>query len=293
MISHKLYPRGSIYLSGGMQFADDLGAGWREKCSERLQAMKYFPIDIARMDKEYTKQYGQLYFIADKQNHLQYKSNFRRHFIHADVQLVINDSDALIVLYDESVRRGAGTTSEVHEAYKNDIPVFLVSSYPDWQNEVPGWMQAETTKVFTDFESLYEYLDALPFGILKRDIYGNHGVKSQYLCSLCGDVFNKTKQHFVSKISPTYCGDCVDLITKTHEGHEDRYQFILEVLEKESIEELNQVQLELVDRQMKHMRELGRRRVVDNAILDQHPDWAALDPADISDLEYFTNKVIT
>lgn len=240
MIKHKLYERGSIYLSGGMQFADGLGTGWRKLTSARLKEMQYYPIDIARMDEEYTKRYGQLYFMSDRKNHLQYKSNFRRHFIHADVQLVINDSDALIVLYDESVRRGAGTTSEVHEAYKNDIPVFLVSAYEDWHNEVPGWMQAETTKIFSSFEELYSYLDALPFGILKRDIYGNHGVKNQYLCSLCGSVFDKTRQHFVSKISPTYCSDCVDLITKTHEGHHDRYKFILEVLEQESEEEIRQ-----------------------------------------------------
>lgn len=278
MISHKLYNRGNIYLSGGMQFANDLGSGWREKCSEKLKQMKYYPIDIARMDKEYTKIHGQLYFMADKKKHLQYKSNFRRHFIHADVELVKNDSDALIVLYDESVRRGAGTTSEIHEAYSRDIPVFLVSSYEDWHNEVPGWMQSETTRIFSNFEDLYEYLDKLPFGILKRDIYGNHGVKNNYLCSLCGNVFAKTKQHFVSKISPTYCTDCVELITHTHEGHEDRYQFILELLQNESEDEFRKYDT-------RHARdgkfyplednsEEARRQRAYNAILDQRPDWA-------------------
>lgn len=238
MIKHPLYPRGNIYLSGGMQFAQDLGAGWRTLCSDRLREMKYFPIDIAEMDKKYTERHGQLYFMGDKSNHLQYKSNFRRHFIHADVQLVLNDSDALIVLYDESVRRGAGTTSEIHEAYRNDVPVFLVSAYEDWLNEVPGWMQSETTKIFSNFEELYTYLDKLPFGILKRDLYGNHGSQNKYLCSLCGSVFEKTKQHFVSKISPTYCNQCVELITKTREGHVDRYEFILDVLENESDAEI-------------------------------------------------------
>lgn len=259
MINHKLFERGSIYLSGGMQHAVDLGSGWREKCSERLKKMKYYPIDISRMDKEYTKRYGQLYFLSDKKNHLQYKSNIRRHFIHADIQLVINDSDALIVLYDESVRRGAGTTSEIHEAYRNDIPVFLVSAYENWHHEVPGWMQAETTRIFSNFEDLYVYLDKLPFGILKRDIYGNHGVKNNYLCSLCGSVFEKTKQHFVSKISPTYCSSCVESITQSHEGHEDRYKFILDFLQDESEQEF---------------REVDRVRITNNAILDQHPDWA-------------------
>ncbi len=234
MIYNKLHSRGNIYLSGGMQHAEDLGSEWRKHCANKLKEMKYYPIDIAKLDKEYTNEYGQLYFLLDKQNHLQYKSNFRRHFIHADIQLIINNSDALVVFYDESVRKGAGTTSEIHEAYSRDVPVFLVSSYKDWVNEVPGWMQAQTTKIFSNFEDLYVYLDKLPFGILKRDIYGNHGIKNNYLCSLCGNVFEKTKQHFVSKISPTYCTSCVELIVKTHEGHSDRYQYILNRLSQEN-----------------------------------------------------------
>ena len=248
-----------------MQFAKDLGSGWRIECSKILQDMKYYPIDISRMDKEYTKHYGQLYFMGDKKNHLQYKSNIRRHFIHADVQLVINDSDALIVLYDESVRKGAGTTSEIHEAYRNDIPVFLVSAYEDWMNEVPGWMQAETTKIFSDFNSLYEYLDKLPYGILKRDIYGNRGISSQYLCSLCGTVFEKSKQHFVSKVSPTYCSSCVDLITETHEGHVDRYEFILNLSEREAEEEFREFE--------KIANYNTRKQQIYNEILDQRPEW--------------------
>ena len=233
MILHPKYPRGNIYLSGGMQHAKDLGSGWRQTESERLKQMGYFPIDISKMDKEYTKQYGQLYFMEKYEKHLEYKSNIRRHFIYADIELVRNDSDALIVYYDESVRRGAGTVSEIHEAYMRDIPVFLVSEYIDWVKEVPGWMQAETTKIFVTFDGLNRYLDELPYGILKRDVYGNRHVQSQYLCSLCGKVFEKSKHHFVSKVSPPYCSPCVDLITETHEGHVDRYEFIKSVLEKE------------------------------------------------------------
>jgi hypothetical protein len=239
MINTPLYTRGSIYLSGGMQFAKDLGAGWRIDCSIRLKQMGYFPIDITQMDKAYTAKYGQLYYILDPSKHLEYKSNFRRHFIHADSQLVIRDSDALIVLYDESVRRGAGTISECQIAYDNDIPIFLVSTYEDWQKEVPGWLQGLTTKIFTEFDTMYEYLHNLPFGILKRDVYGNHSAGNCYLCSLCGSVFGKEKHHFVSKISPLYCKSCVDLVTKTHESHADRYAFIIAQLDEDSETELN------------------------------------------------------
>ena len=203
--------------------------------------MKYFPLDIAEVDRAYARIHGELYDMLDVKKHLQYKSNFRRHFIYTDIQLVKNDSDALIVYYDESVRRGAGTTSECQEAYDHDIPIFLVSAYQDWATEVPGWLQGLTTKIFVSFDDLYVYLDNLPYGILTRDIYGNHAIKQQYLCSLCGNVFEKTKNHFVSHVSPLYCKPCVKLVVKTYEELADRYQFCVEYFLKEQNQELQSI----------------------------------------------------
>jgi hypothetical protein len=140
------------------------------------------------------------------------------------------------VLYDESVRKGAGTISECQHAFNRDIPIFLINTYGDI-NEVPGWLQALTTRIFNSFDKLYSYLSDLPPGILKKDIYGNMNAGDCYLCSLCGDAFIKNKQHFVSKISPLYCTNCVDVVTKTFEGHKDRYQFFVEYLESEADDE--------------------------------------------------------
>lgn len=236
MIEHKLYPLGNIYLSGGMQFKNDLGVGWRKECGNRLKQLGFYPLDIAALDVAYTEAHGELYrFIADEEL-LQRKSNIRKHFIETDINLIRNDTDALIVLYDESVRLGAGTTSEIHEAFMLDIPIFMINSFRDLK-EVPGWMQSETTKIFTEWEELYSYLAALPEGILKRDIYGNRRSGMYYLCSLCGEVEEKHKTHFVSKISPMYCKSCVELAKTTFEQHKDRYQFFVEYLEREAIEE--------------------------------------------------------
>jgi hypothetical protein len=222
--------KGSAYLSGGMQFARNLGADWRIKCSKNLIERGYYPIDICQLDKEYTKKYGQLYFPENESNHLQYKANFRQHFIYADLELIKNDTDFLIILYDESARRGAGTISEAQYAYLNNIPIFLISMYKDWYKEVPGWLQGLCTRIFTSFDEFYDYLDKLPVGILKKDKYGNHGVNGEYLCSLCGNVFKKHKHFFVSTVIPLLCNNCVDLTTKTFEGHVDRYKFIKEIL---------------------------------------------------------------
>jgi len=231
MINHPYYPNGNVYLSGGMQFAADLGAGWREGCSKRLRILGFNPIDIAALDIAYSDAHGHLYRnLVSSDQLLLRKSNIRKHFIDADIKLVRNDSDAVIILYDESVRKGAGTTSEVHEAFMQDIPVYLINSYKDIA-EVPGWMQAETTIIFNEFEELYSYLGGLPKGILKRDEYGNRRSGNYYLCSLCGSVEEKKKTHYVSLVRPSYCKKCVETVKYTHEANFDRYTFFKASLE--------------------------------------------------------------
>jgi hypothetical protein len=220
-----------------MQYAKDLGSSWREETSAKLKSMGYYPIDIATLDKAYTEKYGHLYLFLNDGELLQRKSNIRKQIIYTDIQLVINDSDALIILYDESVRRGAGTISECQTAYNRDIPLFLVNTYKTL-DEVPGWLQALTTKMFDTFDDLYAYLEKLPSGILKRDAYGNHHTGTHYLCSLCGDPFEKGKTHFVSKVSPLYCKPCVEVVKNTYEAHADRYDFFVKYLEAEASKEL-------------------------------------------------------
>ncbi len=228
-----LAPNGTIYLSGGMQHATDLGGAWRDTCSAKLRELDFFPLNITAMDVAYSKLHGDLARgVENGETLLQFKSNIRKQYIETDINLIRNDSDALIIYYDESVRRGAGTISEIHDAYMNDIPVFLVNGYSSLK-DIPGWMQAETTVIFNTFSELYDYLAALPAGILKRDIYGNRRSGTHYLCSLCGAVEQKHKTQFVSKISPQYCKSCVDLVKTTFERHTDRYQFFLNYMEQE------------------------------------------------------------
>jgi hypothetical protein len=216
-----------------MQHAEGLGAGWRLQCGKVLRDMGYYPLDIAELDIAYTATHGELYRFTTDEELLQRKSNIRKHFVYTDLQLIENDSDALILLYDESVRLGAGTISEAQIAYNLDIPVFLVNTYPQL-DAVPGWLQALTTKIFPNFDSLYDYLYELPEGVLKRDAYGNRHSSTHYLCSLCGTAFEKGKTHFVSRVSPLYCKSCVDIVKTTFESHADRYKFFLEYLENEA-----------------------------------------------------------
>lgn len=221
-----------------MQFAKDFGAGWRHDCSEVLKEQSYYPIDIADLDKRYAERHGDLLHkycdlrtVEREDDSIQIRANIRRHFVHADLKLIRDNSDALIVLYDESARRGAGTISEVQHAYDNDIPIFLVSHFKDWTREVPGWLQAVATRMFRDFEDLYEYLYHLPRDILIKDAYGNRRAGNKYLCSLTGDVFEKNGDLFVSKVDPLYSKECVEIVTKAYEGVEDRYSFFIQSIQ--------------------------------------------------------------
>ena len=219
-----------------MEHAADEGSGWRSFLSEDLKEHGYFPLDISALDTAYAKEHGKLYsdFGTRTDGELFRKANIRKHFVFTDLQLIKNDSDALIVYYDESVRRGAGTISECQYAYLLDIPVFIVSAWEDWQNEIPGWLHALSTKVFTSFEECVQYLAGLPDGILKRDIYGNHHSGEYYLCSLSGKPFKKNNHHFVSHVSPLYSSESVRIVKEVHEDMKDRYEFIVEYLESEA-----------------------------------------------------------
>ena len=235
MIKHPKYPRGNIYLSGGIQKSKDYGEGWRLSISIELKSLGYFPLDIRALDAAYAEEHGKLYTEFNIEDELLRKANIRKHFVYADLELIKNDTDAVILYYDESVRLGAGTISEAQVSYLYDIPVFIVSAWEDWRNEVPGWLCAVSTKVFTSFTDCMVYMAGLPDGILKRDIYGNHhGAGDYYLCSLSGEVFKKDKHHFVSKVSPLYSSESVRIVKEIHEDKKDRYRFILEYLEEEA-----------------------------------------------------------
>lgn len=217
---------GAIYLSGGMEKAVENGAGWRRDCSAKLKELNFFPVDIAALDLAYIEKHGPVYLDTDPKNYLQYKSNIRHQFIYTDLRLIIDDCDVIVAYYDQSFKDGAGSFAECQCAYDHEKPLFVVSALP----HVPSWLKSLSTKLFFNFEDLYTYLGELPQGILRVDRYGNHSSQNEYLCSLCGNVFEKSKHHFVSKVSPQYCIKCVDLVANTREKHADRYQFISEYI---------------------------------------------------------------
>lgn len=241
MIEHPAYPNGSLYLSGGMQYSKDLGASWRSDCKPILQNLGFYVIDITALDVAYSKKFGHPYLFVESTNLLQYKSNIRRQIVHCDVELVVKQSHAMIVYYDEAARRGAGTQSECQVAYDSDIPYFLLKDPKETWSQVPGWIRANSIRMFDTFDDLYKYLAYLPDGILKPDLYGNRHSGTDYLCALCGNPFEKRGAQFVSKVSPMYCKSCVQIVKTTHEANSDRYEFFLTLMTEDARQEMLKV----------------------------------------------------
>ena len=101
------------------------------------------------------KENAQEYRLWKNSNPEKYKS-FIRKIIHSDIDAVISKADYLICLWDENVIQGGGTHAEVTFAYWYHKPVFLVNQLK--KVVLSSWIEACSTSVFDDFESLRIYL---------------------------------------------------------------------------------------------------------------------------------------
>ena len=147
-----------FYLSGGMEFREDLGGPWRKWISEELNKIGHSGIDPTKLEEdENIKGPTQKYLNelklkgdVDKVRKIVRNSLFRKDMY--GIQL----SDATIVLYDRSVQLGAGTLAEVWESFREGRPIYIMSDFP--LNKVPGWLIGESTEVFFNFDDLLFYL---------------------------------------------------------------------------------------------------------------------------------------
>ncbi len=222
-----------IYLSGGMQHAEELGGVWRATCSERLDELGFIPVNITAMDIAYSKQYGVVepcFEYKDNERHVEKKLNIRNHFVYADLGIIEDFCSALIVYYDESVRKGAGTLCECQKAYDHRIPVFLVNGYDSF-DQVPGWLQGLTTKMFSSFEQLYQYLEQVTDNVAIRKDIRQDNIDS-HLCLACGTIENISSSRLVDpEFLPEYCTSCNQLDTQLNKHtKQDRYRYFCNYL---------------------------------------------------------------
>jgi hypothetical protein len=146
------------YLSGGMENAKNYGADWRSSLEMWLRETlrhdvfnpsaeslaflkrKYPTVDRSTMRKEDIARFRQV--IGD--------------IIMMECREIIERCDYLICYWDESCYRGAGTQGEVTIAKYFGKPVYLITRLPI--SDVPGWVIACSSELFTEFETLKTFL---------------------------------------------------------------------------------------------------------------------------------------
>ena len=65
-------------------------------------------------------------------------------------------TDYVVCLWDRSAQRGAGTKGELTLAYYFGKPVYMVTRIP--RDRIPGWVLGCTTRIFSSFAELKEFL---------------------------------------------------------------------------------------------------------------------------------------
>lgn len=147
-----------IYLSGGMEYADNEGRDWRsmmhrwlehelscEVFNPNTESERYFKskapeVDIRSLKAEDVERYRAI--IAQ--------------LVELDCREIAERSDIVICYWDEAAMRGAGTKGELTIARYFGKPVYMVTSLP--QTEIPGWVLACTDRIFPAFDDLKAFL---------------------------------------------------------------------------------------------------------------------------------------
>lgn len=144
-----------FYLSGGMEFKENLGEGWRKTLTEILNGLGHESFDPVL--EELSNQEARDFCWKEAKlapDLFLYREMVRKHMFAKDM-LGIQGSDACVLLYDESVRRGAGSLAEAWECFREGKPVYVVTDFP--RAEIPGWLIGESTRIFNKLEEFITY----------------------------------------------------------------------------------------------------------------------------------------
>jgi nucleoside 2-deoxyribosyltransferase len=142
-----------------MEYAPEGGRQWRERTrswlQEHLNHRVYDPTEEARRilsDEELR------HLPAWKAGDLERYRKVMRFVISHDLNVMANQADYVVCLWDEAAARGAGTQAEITAAFRKGIPVYLVTEIP--LEQVSGWVLGCADKVLPNFEELKAFLAA-------------------------------------------------------------------------------------------------------------------------------------
>ena len=148
------------YLSGPIENAENDGADWRLSIThwlkDEINHNVFNPVEATR---------GTISGITNdefremkKTEPEKYKKLIRK-IIDIDIKAVVENSDYLIVNWDESVFKGGGTHGEITLAYYLKKPIYLINRVPI--DDLSSWIFSCSTEVFDSFDDLKIYLSSL------------------------------------------------------------------------------------------------------------------------------------
>lgn len=159
----------SIYLAGGMEKAEGLGAEWREAVTPFLEDLGLRVLNPVEFEPEQLKGlfpkrlpegYSHWHELRHaKEVHLieRFKKYMRR-IVNYDMSVVKNESDFVLCLWNDSAASGAGTHAELTMAFLHNKPVYCLEI-----NSLPAWAYACCSHIRSSWEDLYALL-AQEFG---------------------------------------------------------------------------------------------------------------------------------
>ena len=147
-----------VYLSGGMEYADGEGAGWRNSMQQWLETKLQHSVfnPNVESDKFFAEKYPRVDFRVAKKENIPLYTEIVRHLVEIDCHEIANHSDYVICYWDDGAAKGAGTKGELTMAKFFGKPVYLVTSFQ--LHDIPGWVLGCITKTFGDFEELKQFL---------------------------------------------------------------------------------------------------------------------------------------
>ncbi len=150
------------YLSGSIEYAFDLGVGWRAELTPFLRALGHEVYDPAADIRKNLTDEEVRDFRGWKATDLQRFQTTVRKIIAWDLDWIEQRSDYVVCFFDEAAQRGAGTQGELTFAHRAGVPVYLVLGMP--REQVSGWILGCATEVFESFEQLRSFLSAKAAG---------------------------------------------------------------------------------------------------------------------------------
>jgi nucleoside 2-deoxyribosyltransferase len=158
------------YLAGAIEYAPDYGKGWRREITPFLRDLGHEVYDPAEDEKKSLSREEQENLRVWKYTELERFQIAVKKIVDYDLDIV-SKADYLICYFDENGLKGGGTSGEVTFAFRNRIPVYMVTAMPP--TEISGWILGCCTEIFRNFDGLKSFLVSANIGAERAKFHGS------------------------------------------------------------------------------------------------------------------------